>query len=167
MGTHNCLLKLGEKLFLEVIAPNPAAARPRRPRWFQLDDDASVRAPRLATWVARCDDIHALAPASSGEIEAMTRGGFQWLINVSSDGRLPLQGVAPTLIQWRSESHPADTLADLGCSLIQFEGVHPKPGKVTAALKSMAFQGEFQVSPGDAPRLVAHIQTPSGLHHLR
>jgi len=24
MGTHNCLLKLGDKLFLEVIAANPA-----------------------------------------------------------------------------------------------------------------------------------------------
>jgi len=165
MGTHNCLLKLGEKLFLEVIAANPAAPHPGRPRWFQLDDPDSVRSPRLATWVARCDDIHALAPASLGKVEAMTRGSFEWLITVPSDGRLPLQGLAPTLIQWRSSTHPADTLKDLGCSLIGFEGSHPRPEKVTDFLKSIGFEGEFPMSKGEAG-LVARLRTPAGAKRL-
>src|SRR5437867_13248623 len=76
MGTHNCLLKLGEKLFLEVIAANPGAPHPGRPRWFQLDEPESIKAPRLATWVAHCDDVRAVAPASLGKIEAMSRGNF-------------------------------------------------------------------------------------------
>jgi glyoxalase-like protein len=166
MGTHNCLLKLGEKLFLEVIAPDPGAPHPGRPRWFQLDDPESVKAPRLATWVARCDDVRAVAPASLGKIEAMTRGGFEWLITVPDDGRFPLQGVAPTLIQWRSESHPADALADLGCSLVRFEGAHPEPERVTGMLRSIGFLGEFPVSRGKAPALVAHIKTPAGRRRL-
>jgi hypothetical protein len=37
MGTHNLLLKLGDSMFLEVIAPNPNAPAPARPRWFALD----------------------------------------------------------------------------------------------------------------------------------
>ena len=37
MGTHNFLLRLGDAMFLEVIAPNPAAPAPSRPRWFGLD----------------------------------------------------------------------------------------------------------------------------------
>ena len=54
MGTHNHLLRLGETLFLEVIAPDPAAGPSLRPRWFALDDPR-VRAeltasPRLTTW---------------------------------------------------------------------------------------------------------------------
>ena len=32
MGTHNRLLKLGEKLYLEVIAVNPAVPRPATAR---------------------------------------------------------------------------------------------------------------------------------------
>lgn len=166
MGTHNCLLKLGEKLFLEVIAPNPDAPRPDRPRWFQLDEPESVKAPRLATWVARCDYIHALAPASLGKIETMARGSFRWLITIPEDGKLPLQGIAPALIEWRSETHPAQGLKDLGCSLVRFEGFHPQPETVTSVLRSIGFDGEFPVSRGEAPRLVAHIQTPAGPRRL-
>jgi hypothetical protein len=62
MGTHNCLLKLGEKFYLEVISINPNAPRPNRPRWFQLDKpEPSIR---LATWIARTDDIYAATTAS-------------------------------------------------------------------------------------------------------
>jgi len=167
MGTHNCLLRLGDKLYLEVIAPDPGAPPPGRPRWFQLDEPESVRAPRLATWVARCDYIHALAPASLGKIETMSRGSFRWLITTPEDGKLPLQGIAPTLIQWLSESHPADTLQDLGCSLVGFEGFHPRPESVTGVLESIGFEGAFPVSMGDAPRLAAQIGTPGGPRRLR
>jgi len=34
MGTHNHLLRLGAALFLEIIAPDPAAGPLPRPRWF-------------------------------------------------------------------------------------------------------------------------------------
>jgi glyoxalase-like protein len=166
MGTHNCLLKLGEKLYLEVIAPNPGAPRPDRPRWFQLDDPDWVKAPRLASWVARCDYIHALAPASLGKIETMTRGSFRWLITIPEDGTLPLQGIAPALIEWRSGTHPAQGLKDSGCSLVRFEGFHPQPEMVTSVLRSIAFKGEFPVSRGKAPRLVAHVQTSAGPRRL-
>ncbi len=44
MGTHDYFLKLGEKVYLEVISVNPDAARPARPRWFQLDEPDSIRA---------------------------------------------------------------------------------------------------------------------------
>ena len=72
-----------------------------------------MRAPRLATWAARCDDIRSAAAASTvpvGKIEPMSRGNFRWLITVPDDGKLALGGLAPTLIQWRSPTHPADTL---------------------------------------------------------
>jgi hypothetical protein len=165
MGTHNRLLRLGETLFLEVIAANPAAPHPGRPRWFQLDEPESVKAPRLATWVASCDYIHALAPESLGKIETMTRGNFRWLITVPEDGKLPLQGIAPTLIEWRSDAHPAQGLKDLGCSLVGFEGSHPRPEEVTAMLRSIGFDGDFPVSRGEA-RLAALIRTPAGERRL-
>jgi len=173
MGTHNCFLKLGERVYLEVISVNPGAPRPARPRWFRLDEPDSVRVPRLATWIARTDDIHAAvaaSPVSLGNVEPMSRGPFNWLITIPKDGSLPLQGLAPILIQWPPETHPTDTLQDLGCSLIRLEGFHPQAEKVRGVLESIGFQGKFSVSPlpsGELPYLVAHIQTRAGPRQLR
>ena len=172
MGTHNCFLKLGEKVYLEIISVNPDAPRPDRPRWFQLDEPDSARTPRLATWIVRTDDIQAAvaaSPVSLGIVEPMSRGQLNWLITIPKDGSLPLQGVAPTLIQWPSETHPANTLQDRGCFLIRLEGFHPQAEKVSSVLEAIGFQGEFSVSPlppGEQPCLVAHIQTPAGPRQL-
>jgi hypothetical protein len=173
MGTHNYFLKLGEKVFLEIISVNPNAPRPDRPRWFGLDELDPNRPPRLATWIARTDDIHAAAaasPVSLGNVEPMSRGRLNWLITIPKDGSLPLHGLAPVLIQWPAGIHPTNTLQDLGCSLIRFEGFHPQAGKVSSVLKSIGFEGEFSVSPlpsGEQAYLVAHIQTPAGPRRLR
>jgi catechol 2,3-dioxygenase-like lactoylglutathione lyase family enzyme len=37
MGTHNRLLGLGDNFYLELIAIDPDAVAPGRPRWFGLD----------------------------------------------------------------------------------------------------------------------------------
>lgn len=77
MGTHNLLLPLGEAVFLEVIAINPNAPAPQRPRWFELDQLPFNSKPFLGCWVARTDDIHlSLAAASEhlGLAEPMSRG---------------------------------------------------------------------------------------------
>jgi hypothetical protein len=95
MGTHNLLLKLDDATYLEVLAINPAAPRPARPRWFDLDH---VTTPGLAAWVARVDDIHAAVAATPlpfGTIERMGRGALSWLITIPEDGRLPGVGRHP------------------------------------------------------------------------
>jgi hypothetical protein len=94
---------------------------------------------------------------------------LNWLITIPKDGSLPLQGLAPILIQWPPETHPTNTLQDLGCSLIRLEGFHPQAEKVRSVLESIGFQGKFSVSslpPGELPYLVAHIQTPAGPRQL-
>ncbi len=170
MGTHNLLLRLGESSYLEIIAPNPGAPAPSRSRWFALDTLPANAAPSLAAWVVRTSDIQAAAAASSeapGDIEAMTRGALSWSITIPSDGSLPLGGVAPALIQWHAESHPAVKLQDHGLSLERLELFHPEPARLTRLLESLAFEGP--VSPmagGSHPRLVAHFNTPHGVRSL-
>jgi len=165
MGTHNCLLKLCDALFLEVLSIDPAAPPPPRPRWFQLDEEESVAVPRLATWVVRTTDISAAlvaSPVVSGYAMPMTRDDLSWTISIPRNGSLPLQGVAPTMIQWHCP-HPANGLHESGCSLVRLEGFHARADKVTAMLDAIGFQGAFTVSPlpsGATGKLVAHIQTP-------
>ena len=95
MGTHNRVLKLGARAYLEVIAIDPAAAAPSRPRWFGLDD-ANIRAqmrerPRLLTWAARTqhvEDAVKQCPIALGPVHAMERGAYQWRITIPDDGTL-------------------------------------------------------------------------------
>jgi hypothetical protein len=172
MGTHNYLLKLGEKLYLEVISANPNAPQPNRPRWFQLDELDPSQPIRLATWVARTDDIYGATTASPiplGSVEPMSRGQLSWLITILADGSLPLDGIAPTLIQWTAGVHPTGTLQESECALVRLEGFHPEPKKVISVLESIGFEGDFRVSalrPDQKPYLVAHIQTPAGVRQL-
>ncbi|WP_211443857.1 VOC family protein [Collimonas humicola] len=174
MGTHNALLRLGEGLFLEVIAVNPEAPPPARPRWFQLDRITPEARPRLATWVARTSDIAAASAASAvalGPIVPMTRGQLHWLITIPDDGSLPMQGIAPTLIEWQAQPHPASRLPDLGCSLLGLEAdLAPADAEQLSNMLALnAFHGVFSVNligPGMAPRLTAYIQTPAGVRRL-
>jgi len=172
MGTHNCLVKLGETTYLEGIAANPDAPRPERPRWFELDALEANSLPRLATWVLRVSDIEAAlasSPVPLGRIEALSRGQLHWRITIPADGSLPLQGVAPTLIQWEPGPHPASRLAEAGCSLLQLEGFHPEAQTITALLKALGFEGKFSIFPlaaHEKPFLVATFQTPGGVRKL-
>lgn len=125
MGTHNLLLRLGDAMFLEVIAVNPVAQRPPRPRWFGLDALPATAEPQLACWVARTDDIERAVSSASealGLVEPMSRGDLAWRISIPEDGSLPLGGAAPALIQWhagpRLHHHPALNMPDPGCRLV-------------------------------------------------
>lgn len=172
MGTHNLLLRLGDKLFLEIIAIDPNASAPKRPRWFALDHIAANARPRLAAWVARTPDIrahHAEATEDLGAIEPMCRGSLDWLITIPADGSLPLQGAAPTLIEWQCAAHPADKLPDHGLALRRLDIFHPDPDRLQHLLTALAMRGPIAVTPAataEAPYLVAHIDTPQGTRLL-
>jgi len=172
MGTHNLLLRLGDSLFLEVIAVNPQAPAPARRRWFGLDDLAAGSRPALSTWVARTPDIRTTSASSSeplGDIEPMTRGRLEWLIAIPSDGSVPVDGIGPHLIEWHTDPHPASRLEERGLALIMLEIFHREPARVSRLLESIGFSGPLTVSAlagHTQPYLLAHIDTPQGRRQL-
>ena len=169
MGTHNALLRLGEKLYLEVIAIDPAMANPNRPRWFRLDELTAQSMPRLATWVARCADIHAAHAACGamhGEIEAMSRGDLNWQISIAEDGSMPFDGIAPSLIQWQSPQHPASRLEDRGCELVSLSGFHPHAERLGDLLSALKIESRVSIQNHPRPNLVAQIKTPNGVRTI-
>ncbi|WP_343586545.1 VOC family protein [Herbaspirillum sp.] len=172
LGTHNALMSLGPGFYLEVIAIDPSAPAPSRPRWFGLDTLAGDPPPRLAHWVARTDDIHAALqamPLKPGIAEEMSRGALHWLITIAADGRLQCDGVLPSLIQWQSQPHPAAALPDLGCRLVKLEGRHPQAGAISAALQTIGLEDEriaLRQAKTEEPVLSAAIMTPHGVRML-
>jgi hypothetical protein len=134
MGTHNRVLSIGNaawpRAYLELIAVDPDAPPPGRPRWFDLDrphmQAALAHGPRLVHWVMRCDDIEARCRALAragmdpGTVHRAERAAGQevlrWRIAVRDDGALLAHGAVPTPIQWDGR-HPADALPDRGVAL--------------------------------------------------
>lgn len=164
MGTHNRLLSLGADTYLEVIAVDPSAPPPARPRWFGLDSLAIAAAPRLAAWVASTNDIAAISVPELGTVETMYRESVSWQMTLTADGTSPLLGAAPALIQRRPGVHPASRLQDVGCRLRRLVIQHPSPEKVRSLLARIKLKQlpKVEVHQGDACTLVAEIDTPNG-----
>lgn len=168
MGTHNALLALGPAAYLEVIAVDPAAPPPARPRWFGLDRLAPGTTPRLAAWVCATDDIEAACAAAAapafGRIETMRRAQHTWRITLRDDGAPPFAGAAPLLIQREPGADPLAALPRHGLALQALVVRHPEPGALRMLLDRIGLAGELRVTVGQGERcgLVARIATPSG-----
>lgn len=160
MGTHNRLLSLGPGLYLEVIAPDPAAPAPPHPRWFGLD--ACAR-PSLSHWVLCTGDL-AAAPGDAGRPMALSRGELRWRMAVPETGRLPFDDLHPALIAWDGAAHPAALLPDRGCRLSALRVSHPQAPALAARLVGLA-EPRIAFETG-APGLAALIDTPSGRRWL-
>lgn len=175
MNTHNAVLRLGPKTYLEIIAVDPEAGPAEAPRWFDLDGKGTRRRlaerPRLLTWVARCDDLEAVseaAPWDAGPIRRMYRGEMTWRIAFPDDGRLNEDGLLPPLIEWDfGSTHPAARMPDVGCRLDALRACHPEPETIRHALRAIGLEHDLEVheSEGDT-RLEAVIRTPDGARTL-
>ena len=162
MGTHNRLLSLGPEEYLEVIAINPAAPAPGRPRWFDLDRFAGP--PRLTNWVAACDDMDAAlaaSPPGTGVPTDLARGDFRWTMAVPEDGCLPFDGSFPALIRWHGTAHPAPRLPDHGIRLTGLTLCHPQAGALRAALGALTRDARLTVEQGPVA-MRARFRTPNG-----
>lgn len=122
MGTHNMLLSLGPREYLELIAVDPDAPAPDCPRWFGLDDFDGP--PRIAGWVVRQSPL--TAPEGTRIAEA-SRGDLRWRITLPQTGRMPAGGALPLHIDWGDGPHPSDSLLDHGLRLTALSLRAPVP----------------------------------------
>ena len=169
-GTHNRLLKIASdaypQAYFEIIAIDPEAPAPARPRWFGLDGLDLSAGPRLIHVVGRSPmlDMHrwglitvGLKPGDPVKAGRDTpEGPLSWQILVREDGQLNCGGALPTLIQWDGR-HPADAMPDSGVVLksLALNGV---PDRARDVLRMRG----VQVSSAAGPALQAVLSTPRG-----
>ncbi len=170
MGTHNALWGLGES-YLEVIAVDPACARPERARWFGFDDGEVqarlAQGPCLLTWAVSTNDIGAdlaalRAPVPCHPPEDFARDDLRWQVVLPEGAALPLGGAWPLTIRWTHGLHPARRLPDRGLRLERFEIAGAGVAEAQAALGPV--EGPVVFTPGDGPvRLSAAIRMAGGV----
>lgn len=182
MGTHNRVLGMAGGIYLEVIAIDPNAEPPSRPRWFGLDQPAMrarlEQGPFLAHWAARVEApldltrMQAEHPDRLAPAIPMSRGDLRWRLTVPEDGSLPAwreaghaagDGLLPTLIQWDVPNYPGLSLARPDLALVELSGRHPQAGLLRQGLAWMGADHLIHLEQADGPpRLSARIQTPRG-----
>jgi hypothetical protein len=174
MGTQNHLLRLGESVYLEIIAVNPDAPRPGRARWFGLDDQAQLHADwdsgrRLRGWVARTNEIETVL-AQHGNIlggkVAFSSANGSFCFAIPADGSLPLDGAAPSVIDRLGKPPSVATMADAGARLRTLTLEHPDPARIEALYHSLRIADPPVVTRGKRLRYCARIETPGGLKDL-
>jgi Glyoxalase-like domain len=169
MGTHNALMRLNDRAYLEVIAIDPEGTKPPHPRWFDLDDVALkgdlAECPRLIAWAARTSDIERASVACGialGPVRSFERADFRWRLTVPDDGRRPARGVVPALIQWDVPVHPADRLPASNVAITGLAASLPDPEPARAALAALCLSDRMRVSYDREARMAAMLRTPRG-----
>jgi len=155
MSTHNKLLKLQSSMYLEVIANNPNADAPSRPRWFSLDEsnikEKIKNTPRALCWVlevANLEDTVKQCGYNPGEILQLSRDDLTWKVTIPSDGKLIENGVLPILIEWSNDQHPSKKLNNSNISLNKLALFHPEPNKIQKIISNLIQSDLIHVSEG-------------------
>ena len=162
-GTRNALLSLGERRYLEIIAPDPAQSE--IVHYSQL---RSMTDPRLIGWAVHPPDIAAIAKQlreNKVEFKGPDDGSrkrpdgrvLTWKrVNLADDRH----GLLPFFIEWSADSvHPSKD-APKRCSLTYFEIMSADPDELSSAFKRIGL--DLPVQRSDKARLHALISGPKG-----
>jgi hypothetical protein len=163
-GTRNALLSLGERRYLEIIAPDPQ--QPNAPEIYKL---RGLYEPSLVGWAAHPGDIEALANRLSKEgiaAEGPTPGSrkrpsgqlLQWKTLSLKD---TANGLLPFFIEWSADSPHPSTDAPQGCHLTNFEALTPDPLSFSRTA-NLLLHLDLSILKGDPAQLRATIAGPKG-----
>ena len=165
LGTHNALLSLGERTYLEIIARDPSQPAPAGPLPFGL---AELSAPALRSWAVAPADLDAAVQSSRaagfdyGPIVAgrrRTADGHELTWRMTTYPRSPAVAVEPFLIDWADSPHPARA-APGGLTLEELCLSSPDPERLHEQLRVLGL--DLPVEGADRPGLCAVLSGPQG-----
>lgn len=167
-GTHNALISIGPKAYLEIIGPDPLQPE-TRPVWFGIDQ---LTTPKLITWAVRVDALETFVKEISPQVRVgLVRSGsrktpdgttLSW--QLTEPQLVQGVGLVPFMIEWNTPQHPTHS-AIAGPRLAQLCLEHPEPELISRQLHSLRL--EVPVGQGANPALTAIFEGANGLIELR
>lgn len=169
-GTHNALLPLGPRSYLEIIAPDSSHFPSSGERPFGLD---RAGPSRLRAWAANATGLEGLRAAAvrrgvmlgnviSGSRQRTDGTILNWKLTDLS--YVVAEGIVPFFIDWGQSPHPAST-TPTGATLVNLRAEHPDADRVRKMFEDLAL--DLTVTLGPVPALVAEIECPNGRVLLR
>jgi len=171
-GTQNALLSLGERHYLEIIAPDPKQEMPHnieRGAAPSLHSELKARkAPRLVGWAAHPGDLAAFAKRlqearvtftgpTPGSRKRPDGHVLQWqTLNLNDDD----SGLLPFFIEWSAGSPHPSSDAPHGCHVDLFELAVPDLDKLKKKLAILELN--VAVAQAVSPQIRVRIAGPKG-----
>ena len=167
-GTRNALLSLGERRYLEVIAPDPKQDRIEQFAQKQVEQLKALASPRLIGWAAHpggLEKFSAELRKAGISFDGLRPGSRQrpdgklleWkTLNLKDDK----DGLLPFFIEWSPNSLHPSADAPKGCKITHFRALTPRTEELTKIVNLL--QLDLPISSGDNPALRAAIAGPKG-----
>lgn len=163
-GTHNDLASLGDGLYFEAIAPDPAQSEHGK----RARDLAALDTPRLVTFAVRGNDLEAYRDRARGlslatsDIVKMGRTRpdgitLKWRVVYIEDDEW--KDTVPFIIDWQASEHPSLTTPK-GCTLNEFAAVSPMAPRLKEIYSALEIP--VAVQSGEVAGFRASISTPNG-----
>jgi catechol 2,3-dioxygenase-like lactoylglutathione lyase family enzyme len=163
-GTQNALVALGDRRYLEIIAPDPKQDSLRS----RFGDLQSISEPRLIGWAVHPPNADTLAKrlrAAGISFEGPSDGSrkrpdeklLRWKTVDLKDDR---QGLLPFFIEWSADSPHPSIDAPPGCHLVSFSVSTPDPDELAKTFRVL--EVAVTVERGNKPQLRARIAGPKG-----
>jgi hypothetical protein len=162
-GTRNALLSLGERKYLEIMAPDPA-----QQGTLQIPRLRELRDPRIVGWAVHPRDVTKLAehlrqagvafkdpqPGSRARPDGKVLHWKSLTLLDDDDGLLPF------FIEWSADSLHPSADAPKGCTLERFAAVSPHSDDLAKQIAIL--QIDLSIASGEKPALQATIAGPQG-----
>lgn len=168
-GTRNALVSLGDGVYLEILAPDPAQEQPAEP----MPGLKNVASLTPTAWALATDDLGDVrrAAEAAGMGVSVVRGGAREL----PDGRHlewatlgivdPAHGWMPFFIQWRDLNvHPSRT-SPQGCTLASVALQDPAAAPLQRALDAVGYQ--MTVTQASPAQMTVALDCPKGRVEFR
>lgn len=162
-GTWNALVSLGERQYLEIIAPNPeepvsdswrdALEAMPVPAMFKLCISPDQGLDKLAV-AARAAGISGQGPYEDGRV-APDGTRLRWRLFMPNASELPF------FIDWLDTPHPSSAIPHSGCGLVDCWIEHPAADREFIA-QTTALSAGIAVIDGHTHAIRARLNTPRG-----
>ncbi len=165
VGTRNALMSLGEDIYFEVIAPDPAQSLEGN-----LGGElAGLPEPLLLTMALRADDPDTVAEIYGAHgIETMAvdmsrdapeGDRLAWSLCIPADEITPLDPRRPFYIDWKDTPHPAGA-APGGCQFAGVRFITPDAEQIAPLWEALGLP--LRPKEGSRHALILDLDTPNG-----
>ena len=128
MGTHNRVIRINERVYLEVIAIDPKKSKLNNRKWFNLDNSKLQsklkKSPQIIGYVIEYNDMN--VTKYYDPFFKSSRDIYKWQFamptfnNINIDSEIIETGIIPSLINWKSDK-PIYKMKKNQFELISFE----------------------------------------------